>query len=262
MNRDEYTQVNRHMWNKTADVHAREHFKKLLRRVRQPDFSTFDDVELSVFRTIDVAEKSVVQLGCNNGCEIIGVKRAGAGRCLGVDISDRFIEQARELNAAAKVDVEFLQCDIYQLPNDLDGQFDVVYITIGVFGWLPHLDAAFDVICRLLKPDGWLFVYDMHPILNMFKPNEALQIQASYFQHEPDYVESEADYIDPSQFVDAPSYWFAHTLSDVIGECLRHQLDLVHFQEYAHDLSLAFAEFERLRHRLPLSYSMLARRTM
>jgi SAM-dependent methyltransferase len=260
MKRDEYIEANRAKWNETAGIHAKGYVVELLERIEAPDSCTFDDVEKRIFAEIGLEGKAAVQLGCNNGRELISVKKAGAGRCVGVDISDAFVEQGRELARRGRVEVEFLRSSVYDLSHDLDGQFDMAYITIGVLGWLPDLEAFFGVVSRLLRKDGWLFLYEMHPILSMYEAEKGLVVDASYFRMEP-FVEGESpDYRDPSQVVQAVSYWFPYTLGDVIGGCLRQGLTLTHFGEYGHDISEVYASFERLEKRPPLSFSLLARK--
>src|SRR5512142_526388 len=258
---DDYTEANRTMWNETADIHARGYDEAFLQRLKSPEFTTFDEVEQSLFAQIGLAGKAVIQLACNNGRELISVKKAGAGRCVGVDISDKFIAQARELAALAGVDVEFIRSSVYDLPPELDGQFDLVYITTGVLGWMPDLDAFFDLVRRLLKPGGQLFIYDMHPIVNMYDGDHGLIPDASYFRKEPFADADEPDYLHPDQVVSAVGYWFPHTLGDVIGGCLKHGLALAHFEEYEHDISARYASFEKVETRLPLCFSLVARRT-
>ena len=260
MERDDYIEANRNMWNETADIHARGYVAGLVERIQAPDFSTFDDVEKRIFAQVGLKDKAVIQLGCNNGRELFSVKKAGAGRCVGVDVSDKFIVQGRQLASLGGVEVEFVRSSVYDLPRELDGGFDLVYITIGVLGWLPDLDAFFGVVSRLLRTDGQLFIYEMHPILNMFEGDKELTVEASYFQAEP-FVDGEGpDYLDPTQIVKSVSYWFPHKLSDVIGGCLKHRLNLTHFDEYGHDISAVYAAFEQLAKKPPLSYSLLARK--
>jgi ubiquinone/menaquinone biosynthesis C-methylase UbiE len=261
MQPDDYIEANRRMWNETAEVHARGYVTGLREQVKSPDFSTFDEVERRLLGEIGLEGKAVIQLACNNGRELISIKKAGAGRCVGVDVSDGFIAQAKELARLGGADVEFLRLSVYDLPRDLDGQFDLVYITIGALGWLPDLDSFFAIASCLLKPGGQLFIYEMHPVLNMFDPENGLAVEASYFQTEP-FVEGEGpDYMDPSQMVSAVSYWFPHTLAAVIGGCLAHGLTLTHFEEYGHDISVVFADFERLDAKPPLSYTLVARKS-
>ncbi|HTP00265.1 MAG TPA: class I SAM-dependent methyltransferase [Anaerolineales bacterium] len=261
MQSDDYIEANRKMWNETAGIHAARTAARYAERVKAPDFSTFDEVEQRVFSRIGLKDKAVIQLACNNGRELISVKKAGAGRCVGVDLSDKFIAQAEELGRLSGVNIEFVCSNIYDLPREMDGQFDVVYITIGVCGWLPDLEGLFELVSRLLKAGGQLFMYEMHPILDMFDAEKGLAVQSSYFRTDPFRDEEEPDYLDPSQTVKSVSYWFPHKLSDVIGGCLRHGLQLTHFEEYDHDISAVYAAFESFEMKPPLSYSLVARKT-
>jgi ubiquinone/menaquinone biosynthesis C-methylase UbiE len=260
MERDDYVEANRRRWHETADLHAKGFGARLTERVQAADFSTFDDVEKRIFEQIGLKDKAVIQLACNNGRELISVKKAGAGRCVGVDLSDNLIAQARQLAAQAGVEIQFVCSSVYDLPDVLDGQFDLAYITIGVCGWLPDLDIFWGIVARLLKPDGQLFIYEMHPILDMFDATKGLIVDSSYFRNEPFEVREEPDYLDPSQTVKSASYWFHHKLSDVINGCLLHGLSLTHFEEYGHDLSMEYAAFEEIEKKPPLSYSLVARK--
>ena len=252
------TEINRRKWNRTAAVHEEAYVRRLREEIAAPDFTTFDDVERRIFAEINLTDKDVIQLACNNGRELISIKKAGAHRCVGIDISDAFIAQAEELAIATGVDVTFVRSDVYDTPSEFDGGFDLVYITIGALGWLPDLEAFFAVVHRLLRPGGRMFVYEMHPVLNMFEQESGTQMIASYFQSEPFFSEAEADYFNPDETVDAPSYWFSHTLTDIFGGCLAHGLRITHFEEYPHDISNLFASFELQTHQLPLSFSLVA----
>ncbi len=260
MQRDDYIEANRRRWNETAEIHAKARGSELEDRLKTSGFSTFDAIEERIFAQIGLAGKAVIQLGCNNGRELISVRMAGAARCVGIDVSDKFIAQARQLADLAGVEVEFERSSVYDLAHKFDGEFDLVYITIGVLGWLPDVDGFFEIVSRLLRTDGQLFIYEMHPILNMFDASKGLNVEASYFQTEPFVDVGEADYLDPLQTVQSVSYWFPHKLSDVIGGCLKHGLSLTHFDEYGHDLSLEYAAFEKMIKKPPLSYSLVARK--
>ncbi len=126
----------------------------------------------------------------------------------------------------------------------------------------PDFDAFFwDCVTPGQELDGQLFIYEMHPILNMFDATKGLAVEASYFQTEP-FVDAESpDYYDPTQVVQAVSYWFPHKLSDVIGGCLKYGLSLTLFEEYGHDISAVYAAFEHFAKKPPLSYSLVARKT-
>jgi ubiquinone/menaquinone biosynthesis C-methylase UbiE len=260
MQRDDYIEANRKMWNETADIHASGYVKGLAERIKAPDFSTMDVVEKRIIAEIGLKEKAVIQLCCNNGRELISLKKAGAGRCVGVDLSDKFIAQGRQLASLGGVEVEFVRSNVYDLPHGLDGEFDLVYITTGVLGWLPDLNGFFELVSRLLKTDGQLFIYEMHPILDMFEAGKGLVVESSYFRTEPFEDKEVPDYFDPSQVVKSVAYWFPHKLSDIIGGCLANGLRLTQFEEYGHDKSEVYAAFEKLEKKPPLCYSLVARK--
>lgn len=260
MNNKNYIQANKAMWNQTADVYRQEKFDQLLAQMKQPDFSTFDEVEREVFGLIGLKDKAVAQLGCNNGRELISVKKAGAGHCVGFDLSENLIEQAKELAAASHQEVDFVCASIYDIDDTYSNSFDVIYITIGMLGWLPDLPQCFQMIDRLLRPGGHFFLYDMHPIITAFHPEKNIELDFSYFSKEPHIDETLPEYMDPSQSGKAKSYWFQHTLSDIIGQCIDLRLNLIHFKEYERDLSMIYKAFEEFEHKLPLSYSLVARK--
>ena len=78
----------------------------------------------------DLAGASVLDIGCNGGFYSIQMKRRGAGRVLGVDIDDRYLNQARFATATLGLEIEFQKCSVYDI-DQLAGQFDYV-IFMGV----------------------------------------------------------------------------------------------------------------------------------
>lgn len=256
----EQMETNRAMWNATAAVHEQASLPKLLEAVRREDFSTFDTVEKRIFAELGLKGKDVAQLSCNNGRELLSCKKAGAARCVGFDISDAFILQGRRLAEAAGLEAEFVRTNVYDIPATYDASFDLVYVTIGALGWLPDLERYFRVVARLLRPSGQLFLYEMHPVLDMFDSETGLEVKHSYFRTEPYVVEAAPDYLDPSTVVEAASYWFHHTMAAVISGCLGAGLGLGRFEEYDHDISAVYAAFEHFDKKPPLSYALVARK--
>ena len=253
--------ANKRSWNETAEVHATTYVENLKSRIAAPDFTTFDDVEKKIFAELGLQGKDVAQLSCNNARELIAVKKAGAGRCVGFDISDKFIAQGRELVRAAGVSVELECTNLYDISHDYDASFDVIYVTVGAVGWLPDLSAYFEIIARLLKPGGRLFMYEMHPILNMFDSKKGLSADASYFRTEPFVNEGETDYLNPEAVIEEKSYWYPHRLDEIIGGCLQVGLKLTHFEEYAHDISSSYKAFAELKTPPPMCFSLLAQKS-
>ncbi|MEX2535115.1 MAG: class I SAM-dependent methyltransferase [Trueperaceae bacterium] len=251
-------ETNRRMWNETAAVHERNRFASLVASFRDPGYSTLDELELAVLGRIGMAGKSVAQLSCNNGRELISVERLGATCAVGFDVSDAFIDQARRLAQAAGSRAEFVRTDVYEIESMYTESFDLVYVTVGAIGWMPDLPGWFQLVGRLLRPNGHLFIYEMHPVLGMFEAQDGPVLRHSYFRSDPFVEEAAPDYLAPDVVVTAPSVWFQHTLGDIVGGALRAGLKLEDFAEHQHDLSAVYRSFAELETVPPMSYHLLA----
>lgn len=266
MQDQDYIEANRQAWNEVAPVHAEHNMERLLARVRDPNVSSMDDRERTFFANVNIQGKAVAQLCCNNGRELLEVKKLGAGRCVGFDIASGFVEQARQLSQASGLACEFVCANVLDIASDITSDygatFDIVYITIGALCWIPDLEALFEIINRLLKPGGCMFLYDQHPFLNVFEVDDPEGVlptaQLTYFTTEPHPDTNGLDYYGNTDYGASVNYWYAHKLSDVIGGCLRHGLEIQSFEEYPHCISMVFDHFEKLPIQLPLCYTLVA----
>jgi len=261
INRAEYTVINKAYWNEIASVHQESYVNDLIQRISQPNFTTFDAVEQRLFEKINLLGKSVAQICCNNARELISVKKAGAGRCVGFDISDEFIKQGERLKQAAGVEIELVCSDIYDLDNSYNNQFDLLYITIGVLGWLQDLATFFTILDRLLRPGGQILVYEMHPILELFEEDSGGTIRNDYFNKKPYLEEGANDYMNPNAVIKSPSYWFHHPLAEILGGFIAHNFIITHFEEYAHDISNRAAFLSEQKNRPPMCFSLIAKKS-
>ena len=267
MNPTDFTEANRAAWNETAPIHAAQNLEGLLENFRTPGYSCLDKpFEVERLQALKLEGKSVAQLCCNNGRELISVKNLfKAGRCVGFDISDEFITQARALNYAAEQDIEFVRVNVLEIPETFTAQFDLVYITIGALGWLPNLEVFIGNISRLLKPGGNLLIYEMHPILDMFDADETaknnpLELKHSYFKRTPIIETGGLDYYGGSSYESKTMYWFHYKLSDLIGGLIRAGLQITAFDEFDFDISATFAHFDALEIKPPMCYILEARK--
>lgn len=264
MKTNDYTDANRSAWNEAAPFHEQgREFRDIASRIGNADFSCLDEVQIEWLTDIGVSGKDIVQLCCNNGRELLSIERLGAASCVGFDISGAFITQARYLAETGGLSCRFVESDVYRIPGEFDHQFDLCVITIGVLGWMPDLGRFFDVVHRLLRPGGKLFIHEEHPIVNMLEPyaENPFHMVNSYFRAEP-FVETDIIVYDGTQPGSAaPHYWFVHTLSSVISNCLNSGFTLERFCEYENNISSdEYDVYEGREAQLPLSYAMLAAR--
>jgi len=94
----------------------------------------------------DLSGASVLDIGCNGGFYSIELKKRGASRVLGVDVDDRYLEQARFASQVLGLDIEFAKCSVYDV-DSIPGKFDLV-LFMGVFYHLRYPLFALDKVVK------------------------------------------------------------------------------------------------------------------
>ena len=267
MDIDDYAERNRAAWNQVAPIHRRQRKNDLRLEVQAPGFSTFDETERGIYRTLPVRGATVAQICCNNGRELISLLKYGAASGVGFDIAEEFVAEAAELARLAGVDGRFVRTNAYDIGAEHDGRFDLVFTTIGALCWFDDMPRFFAVAARLLRPGGHLFVYESHPYLDLlalpnegpFDPERPMNAVYSYFKKEPFVDNDGLDYVGGTAYEAKTTYAFPHTVGAVIGAVLDNGLALRHFREYPHDISNEFKYLEAHR-MLPLCYTLVAQK--
>ena len=260
--RDKAVNANRQAWNDSAARHkAGAHWAQLVQQVSEPEFSCFDETMTAALRRIDLSGKSVVQVGCNNGREVLSLAAFRAENCLGIDQAEEFLAQAEELNRIAGQDCKFLCADIYNLPADVPRDFDLVLITIGVLNWMPDLAGFFRAVAGLLREGGQVLIYETHPFLEMFEPraDNPYLLANSYFRDRPFVDTDPIVYDGKNEGEVSPSYWFIHKISDVLNGCTAAGLQIVQFDEFPHsNREVEYKCYEGQAAQLPMCYLLQA----
>ncbi len=104
---------------KTAPNHFLGDFPNIKWRLISPDIPE------------DLTGATVLDIGCNGGFYSIEMKRRGAKRVLGIDVDDRYLNQARFAARTLGFDIEFEKRSVYSA-DEIPGQFDLV-LFMGVF---------------------------------------------------------------------------------------------------------------------------------
>jgi tRNA (mo5U34)-methyltransferase len=94
----------------------------------------------------DLTGATVLDVGCNGGFYSIEMKKRGAKYVLGIDVDDRYLNQARFAAETLGVDIDLRKCSIY-LADQLPGQFDYV-LFMGVFYHLRYPLYALDKLIK------------------------------------------------------------------------------------------------------------------
>lgn len=255
-----YTEANQRSWNQVAARHhqGKEEGKQLF---KNPDHSVLDDTITAKLQAYGLVGKRVAQVCCNDGTETMSIKNLGAAACTGFDISDYAIEEAQKLATSCAIDCEFVQTDIYDIPETYNESFDLVYISAGSLIWFPDLPLFFKTVSRLLKSDGMVLIYDIHPVLFMLDENDKehpLEMKFSYFIDEPRIYNDGLDYINKETYEGESYYVFDPTLSQILNSILENKFSIRSFDEYNHDISSLYDHLRDQNINLPQSYILSA----
>ncbi len=254
--------ANRRAWDQSARLHRESsYWQELTKGFAEPGYSTFDATMTQTLDQLDLQDKSGVQIGCNNGRETLSLSAFGARKCLGIDQSAEFIKQAEVLTEISGSDCSFLCADIFALPDDIRRGFDFAVITIGVLNWMPDLARFFHVVAGLLRPGGQLVIYETHPVLEMFDPESDSPFVPtdSYFRQEPFAVDHAITYDDGAKQAAPTSYWYIHSMSEIITGLIGAGLAITRFEEHAHsNREESYSIYENREPQLPMSFTLLA----
>jgi SAM-dependent methyltransferase len=255
------TEANRIVWNEAVPIHKKSRKIDYLQAFLDPNFSVLDEIETAKLIDIGLHEKSVAQLCCNNGRELLSILRLGAKSGIGFDICDKAIEEAEQLVKATKQNCRFIRLDVYEISEEFTSLFDLIYISVGALNWLPDLEGFFRIVARLLRKKGHLLIYDVHPATNMlavigeseFNISNPYKIVNSYFEMGTKISTDGIDYIGKSVYDSAPGYEFNYKLSDLFKFLIDSGILIIEFAEYPHDISCLFGNIEDDNF-FPLSY--------
>ena len=226
---DEQLQVNRTNWNERTPVHAASEFYDVAGF--KAGRMTLHDVERR--EVGDVSRKALLHLQCHFGMDTMSWARLGA-KATGIDLSDAAIDLAQSLNRELGQDVRFICSNIYDLPDVLDEQFDIVFTSYGVLCWLPDLDKWASVVANHLKPGGVFYIIDGHPLVNVFEQAESGELRPiyPYFHTEFLWEGGEASYAG-SEVIESPVYEWHHSLGEIVTALIGAGLRIEFLHEFA-----------------------------
>lgn len=221
-----YIEINKESWNNRTETHLKSDFYNLDAFLKGK--TSLNDIELNLLG--DIKGKSILHLQCHFGQDSISLGRMGA-KVTGIDLSDKAIAAANEIAEKTKTAATFICCNIYDLPEHLTEQFDIVFTSYGTIGWLPDLDQWAQIVSRFLKPGGKFIFVEFHPVVWMFDDNFD-KIGYNYFNTGPIIEISDGTYADREAKISQKSVGWNHSISEVINNLLKNNLELTLIDEF------------------------------
>ena len=257
-----YQSLNRQSWNLRTAAHWKGDFYDVQGFIEGKE--VLKSIELDLLG--DLAAKKILHLQCHFGQDSIALARHGA-LVTGIDLSDDAIAKANELNHSCEQAVQFICCDIYDLPKHLNETFDIVFTSYGTIGWLPDLDKWANVIQHFLKPDGQFVFADFHPSVWMFD-DDFKDVSYNYFNDGPIIETQMGTYGDKSADFSTTYVMWNHGVAEIFNALTKAKLRIEVIQEFdysPYDCFRHTEEFEpgkfRIKHlenRIPMVLALMA----
>ena len=253
---DEALRRNRELWDAWTRIHLGSEFYDVAsfrngeRPIRIADYER-DEVG-------GVEGRTLLHLQCHFGLDTLSWARLGA-TVTGIDFSDEAVAAARALAAELRIPATFVQSDLYALPDVLDQQFDIVYTSCGVLGWLPDIGGWGRVAAQFVRPGGFLYITEVHPVTQVFadegvEPGE-LHLAYPYWSHdEPLRFEVKGSYADREASTEGlVEYGWDHSLGEIVSSLADAglRLDFLHEFDFVRWPVPFLVEGDDGRYRLP-----------
>lgn len=238
-NYNQYFSANKDLWNQRTALHKDSSFYNLA------GFKAGENVlkPIELNELGDVKRKKMLHLQCHFGMDSLNWAKLGAD-VTGIDLSDKAIDEAKKLNDELGLKTKFVCCNVYDLHpqsiasskvyplgGDLEADFDIVFTSYGVIGWLPDLDKWAELIAYYLKIGSIFYMAEFHPVVWMFD-DEFTHIQYYYENREVIITENYGTYTNRKANITGKEYTWNHSISEVLNALIKAGLKIELFNEF------------------------------
>jgi 2-polyprenyl-3-methyl-5-hydroxy-6-metoxy-1,4-benzoquinol methylase len=254
-------------WQEVVDIHAASRFYN----VEGFKAGNTSLGELQLGEVGQVAGKSLLHLQCHFGLDTLSWARLGA-TVTGMDYSGNAISKARSLAEECGIPACFIHCNLYDLPQRLKNQFDIVFTSYGALCWLPDIREWARIAASYVKPGGFFYIAEFHPFAATFdtEANE-LRHNDPYFSGGAISYEFDGTYTDhEAKLSRMKDYEWIHPLGGIVTALIDNGLQLEFLHEHAFSVFEQFPflvteqpgiwKFPQEPAPIPLMFSLRARK--
>ena len=240
---DNQTRANLAYWDELVAINARSDFYALEKF--NAGGCALHSLELEELGPVD--GRSLLHLQCHFGLDSLSWARLGA-RVTGMDFSAEGIRLARQLSQECAIPAEFIESNLYDLPKNLQGEFDIVFTSYGALTWLSDLPRWAQIVTHFLKPGGLFYMAEIHPHSIVFDETAGvlpLRVAYSYFDKEAIEVPVEGSYADRSALTQQKvCYQWNYPLGQVVSALIEAGLQLEFLHEFPYTVFQQFPFLE------------------
>jgi SAM-dependent methyltransferase len=233
---DQYTKANQLSWDERLPIHtASKSYGLDSFKAGRCSLKSIELEELG-----EVSGKSLLHLQCHFGMDTLSWAKRGA-IVTGADFSEPAIKQAEELAKELNIEAKFVLSNLYDLPENLEGSFDIVFTSYGVLCWLGDIDRWASVVSHFLKPGGVFYFVNGHPIGNMLdEESEKPSIRYSYFNEGPVEFNTPWTYTDGDvRLANSKTYEWSHSIGEIVNALIKSGLEI----QFIHEFPFSFHKY-------------------
>lgn len=232
---------NKNAWNLKTPVHVNSDFYDM--ESFRSGKTSLRHIELDELGNIQ--DKSLLHLQCHFGQDTLSLARLGA-EVTGIDFSETAIDKAKKLSTELNIPADFFCSNVYNTGNYISRQFDIVFTSYGVIGWLPDLANWAKVIKDSLKTGGIFYIVEFHPFIWMMDDNFE-RFEFSYFHSEkPLEFDVKGTYTDREAKISYKNYNWIHSISDIFTALKNNGLEIEFFHEFPYSVYNCFPNMEKI----------------
>lgn len=209
-------------WQNRTPIHLRSKFYDNDQFMK--DKNSLKEIEIQLLG--DVNNQSLLHLQCHFGQDTLSWAHRGA-KVTGVDFSPSAIAAAKQLAEQAQLKAKFIKSNVLELA--LKKEYDIIFSSYGVLGWLPDLQLWGKVVANHLKKGGTFLLVEFHPLINL------LDIDSQYgyfFDKNTKIQKQQGSYTDGGKDMHSEYYWWSHSLTEIFVSLESNGLKLQSFEEF------------------------------
>lgn len=174
----------------------------------------------------DFNGKQVLDLGCGYGWHCKYAADHGAASVLGIDLSRKMLQTARQINAAPQIEYQCAAMEDLRFPAE---SFDVIVSSLA-FHYVKEFEPMAENICQWLRPGGHLVFSVEHPVFTSYGTQDWYYDENGTILHFPVdnyYYEGRRDAL----FLGEKVVKYHRTLTTYLNTLLQNGLELRHIIE-------------------------------
>ncbi|OHX66833.1 class I SAM-dependent methyltransferase [Flammeovirga pacifica] len=219
--------ANKEQWNARVDSHVASKMYDVPGFIKGD--TSLKKIELTELQKLE--GKKILHLQCHFGLDSLSLARKGA-EVTALDISDKAIDKAKELNDQLGLDAEFICANLYDIDQHLtpEAQFDMVFVSYGAICWLPDLKKWASLIASYLKPGGEFYMVEMHPYI--YTLNWDTFVPEYHYYNKGVYKEEVSSSYAGDTPMNLTEYFWVHSVDEILNALFDNGLSLTKFKEH------------------------------